>query len=145
MRTQISAFLAGTFFAVILIFIVQENMRTLFLAADIHAVLTMISLTITFIAFAFSTFAFGLSADFFRVSADKNLPSLEQRAKTAFYIGGDFFKVGYSFMMWSLAFILAYAHWLIGVFGFLVFVGSWAYLWKKTGPYEAKKEKKTVR
>jgi hypothetical protein len=140
-RTQISAFLAGSFFAVILIFITQEDMRTSCLNADIHAVLTMISLTLTFVGFAFSTFAFGLSADFFRVSDDEAVPSLEKRAKTSFSVGGDFFKVGYFFMMWSLVFVLAYTHWMISLFGFVVFVGMWVYLWKKTGPYESEEEK----
>lgn len=141
-RTQISAFLAGTFFAVLLVFATQKDKQTLFHEANIHAVSTMVSLTITFIAFAFSTFAFGLSADCFRVSVDKNITSLEQKARTAFHVGLSFFKVGYVFMMCSLAFVLAYAHWLIGLFGFLVFVGFWTYLWKRTGPY--KKEKKTT-
>jgi hypothetical protein len=140
-RTQISAFLAGTFFAVILVFVSQEQMQKTLLSGQTLAVLTLGSFILTFVAFAFSTFAFGLSADFFRVFVDENQKDLEKRAKEAFYVGGSFFKVGYFFMMWSLGFLLALVHPVIGLFGILVFACAWAYLWKKTGPYELKKRK----
>lgn len=142
MRTQISAFLAGTFFAVILVFITQEHMRTPILSGDVLYILTITSLAVTFATFAFSTFAFGLSADFFRASVEKNVESLKQKAKEAFLVGITFFKAGYFSMMWSFTFVLAHAHLLFGLFGFLVFVGLWEYLWRKTGPYDALRDKK---
>jgi len=145
-RTQISAFLAGTFFAVLLVFATRQDTQSLVGRVDLHYVLTIMSLTLTFVAFAFSTFAFGLSGDFFRKGVEQKAKSasLEKRAKTALYVGGDFFKVGYFSMMWSLTFVLAYAHLLFGVFGLFVFIVSWAYLYIKTGPYEEKKREKEV-
>jgi len=141
-RTQVSAFLAGTFFAVLLVFATQEDKQALFLKSDVHAVLTKVSLTMTFIAFAFSTFAYSLSSDFFRKGADQNAESLgfDQRAKTTLYVGLDFFGIGYLCMMLSLAFVLAYAHLLLGIFGLFAFVLAWVYLYIRTGPYVEKKE-----
>ena len=135
-RTQISAFLAGTFFAVLLVFSTQEDKKTLLLKADTFTVLTMVSLITTFVGFSFSTFAFGLSADFFRKSADKTAMSFEKKAAVAFRVGGHFFGAGYFSMMWSLFFVLAHVHLLLGLFGLIVFAGSWVYLYIKTGPYE---------
>jgi len=135
-RTQISAFLAGTFFAVLLVFATQEDKQALLRKADTHTILTMLSLITTFVAFGFSTFAFGLSADWFRKSADKNIAKYEQKARTSFRVGGDFFGLGYLSMMFSLPLVLAYANFWIALFGFVVFAGSWIYLRIKTGPYE---------
>lgn len=137
-RTQISAFLAGTFFAVLLVFVTQQDTQTLLGNLDLHYCLTIGSLTATFVAFAFSTFAFGLSADGFRKGLEEKAEtaSWEQRAKTAFYVGCSFFKMGYFMMMLSLAFVLAYAHWLFGVFGLFTFIVAWVFLCVKTGfPY----------
>jgi hypothetical protein len=135
-RTQISAFLAGTFFAVLLVFATQEDKQVLLRQADIHTMLAMLSLITTFVAFAFSTFAFGVSADWFRKGADKNVAKYEQKARDSFRVGGHFFGLGYFSMMFSLPLVLAYANSLIALFGFSAFAGSWIYLWIKTGPYE---------
>lgn len=56
-RAQIAAFLGGTFFAVLLLFVSQERMRSLLLEGDRLTVFTAAMLTITFTAFAFSAFA----------------------------------------------------------------------------------------
>ena len=137
-RTQISAFLASTFFAVLLVLVTRQNPQT------ILDILTIVSLTVTFVPFAFSTFAYGLSADLFRKGAEQEEKTVywEQRAKDVLYVGGAFFKWGYFSMMFSLTFVLAYAHWLIAIFGFIAFAGSWAYLYIKTGPYKEKKREK---
>jgi len=143
-RTQISAFLAGAFFAVLLVFVTSQDTQTLLSKVDFHCVLTIVSLTVTFVAFAFSTFAFGLSADDFRKSLEDKAESgtWEQRAKTAFYTGCSFFKMGYFMMMLSLAFVLAYGHWLFALLGILIFIAFWVWLCHKTGfPYREKSKK----
>jgi hypothetical protein len=148
-RTQVSAFLAGIFFSVLWFMATRQEMPTLLAKTDLLTILTLASLTITFAAFAFSTFAFGLSADFFRKATDQESENAtwENKAKTAFYVGCSFFKLGYFFMMLSLTFVLAQAHVLFGIFGFVIFVLSWIYLVRKTGPYvdEKKKEESSPR
>lgn len=141
-RTQISAFLAGTFFAVLLVLVIQQDIQTLLNNLDLHTILTIVSLTATFTSFAFSTVALGLSADCLRKSSEKEAETIwKERAKTAFAVGGDFFRAGYFFMMWSMAFVLTYAHWLLGVFGLFLFIVLWSFLCLKTGfPYKDKKK-----
>ncbi|UCE16215.1 MAG: hypothetical protein JSV12_00940 [Candidatus Bathyarchaeota archaeon] len=140
-RTQISAFLAGTFFAVLLVLVTQQNIQTLVISVDLHTILTIVSLTATFTSFVFSTIALGLSADCVRKGLEEKTQNVwEQRAKVTFAVGGDFFRAGYFCMMWSLAFVLTYTHWLFGIFGLVLFIVSWAFLCIKTGfPYKENK------
>lgn len=44
-RTQISAFLAGAFFAVLSVLVTQQDTQT---ALDLHRIITLVSLTVTF-------------------------------------------------------------------------------------------------
>jgi len=138
-RTQISAFLAGTFFAVLLVFVTQQDVLG---NSHLHYFLSAILLTATCTAFAFSTFSFGLSADDFRKGLEERTDTdrWEQRAKTAFYIGLHFFEMGYITMMFSLASVLAHAHWLLAIIGLAIFIGLWTILCKKAGfPYQRKR------
>lgn len=142
LRTQISAFLGGTFFAAMLLFVSQERMVSAILSGDRLVIFTVGILCVTFVAFVFSAFAFGLSSDFFVVSilATENRQDREEQAKKAADIGGEFFKVAYTAMMFSLFGILAQIHPVLGFFGGVIFVIAWAYLYMKTRPYEIKKK-----
>jgi hypothetical protein len=144
-RTQIAAFLGGTFFAVLLLYVSQDRMRSLFQSGDRLTIFTVLALTITFTAFAFSAFALGLSADLFRKSIQENSTEYKKKAITAFDVGGDFFKIAYLAMLASLFGVLAHIDFAMGVIGALIFIFAWAYLVWKTYPYktEKKNEEKT--
>lgn len=138
-RTQIAAFLGGTFFAVLLLYVSQDQMRSLFQNGDRLTIFTVFVLTITFTAFAFSAFSLGLSAGLFRKSVQKNSVEYKKKAIAAFDVGGDFFRVAYLSMLASLFGVLAHLDIAMGVAGALIFIFAWAYLVWKTYPYKIKK------
>lgn len=141
-RTQIAAFLGGTFFAVLLLFVSQARLRSLFVKGDVLTIFTTFILTITFTAFAFSAFALGLSADTFRKSVQKNSVEYKKRAINAFDVGMDFFRIAYIAMLFSLLGILAQINFVVGVCGAAIFIVFWIYLdWKAHFPFRIDKKR----
>lgn len=137
--------MGATFFAALLLFVSQERMVSSILNGDRLAIFTIGILSVTFVAFVFSASAFGLSSDFFKVSilATENRHDREEQAKKASDVGGEFYKAAWLAMMFSLFGVLAQIHIALGIFGIVIFAVSWAYLYKKTRPYEIKKKKES--
>ena len=138
-RTQIAAFLGGTFFAVLLLYVSQDRMHNLFENGDRLTIFTVLVLTVTFIAFAFSAFALGLSADLFRKSVQEESVEYKKKAIKAFDTAGVFFKIAYVAMLFSLAAVLANVSLAMGIVGGVLFILAWACLWMKNRPYTIKK------
>ena len=141
-RTQIAAFLGGTFFAVLLLYVSQDRMRSLFQNGDRLTIFTVSMLTITFTAFAFSAFALGLSADLFRKSVQENSAEYKKKAIAAFDVGCDFFRIAYMAMLASLFGVLAHIDLSMGIVGALFFIIAWAYVVLKNYPYKIKEKTK---
>jgi len=141
-RTQIAAFLGGTFFAVLLLYVSQDRMRNLFENGDLLTIFTVFMLTVTFTAFAFSAFALGLSADMFRKSVHENSAEYKRKTITAFDTAGDFFKIAYIAMLLSLSAVLANINLVMGIVGGAIFILAWAYVVLKNYPYKIKEKRK---
>jgi MFS family permease len=140
-RTQIAAFLGGTFFAVLLLYVSQDRMRNLFENGDQLTIFTVLVLTVTFVAFAFSAFALGLSADLFRKSVQEKSVEYKKKAIKAFDTAGAFFKAAYVAMLFSLSAVLANLSLAMGVAGGVLFILAWVCLVLKNYPYAIKKKR----
>jgi len=141
-RTQIAAFLGGTFFAALLLYVSQKHMRIGFESGDRLAIFTVFMLTITFVAFAFSAFALGLSADMFRKSVQEKSVEYKKKAVTAFDTATDFLKIAYLAMLLSLSAVLANISLAMGIVGGVIFILAWTYVVLKNYPYKIQEKKK---
>lgn len=138
-RTQIAAFLGGTFFAGLLLYVSQNRMHDLFENGDQLTIFTVVVLTVTFVAFAFSAFALGLSADMFRKSVQEKSEEYKKKAIKAFDTAGAFFKAAYIAMLFSLSAVLANINLVMGIAGGALFILAWIYLIIRNHPYKIKK------
>jgi phosphate/sulfate permease len=141
-RTQLAAFLGGTFFAALLLYVSNDRMNSLFQNGDRLTIFTVLVLTATFTAFAFAAFALGLSSDMFRKSVQKNSTEYKKKAIRAFDTARDFFRIAYLAMLLSLCAVLANLNLGMGIVGGLIFILAWAYVVWKNHPYTIKEKGK---